>query len=359
MQSSVPSTTRRHAPDHEELIHHHDPATGLRALVAIHSTVLGPALGGTRFHPYPDEESAVYDVLALSRAMTSKSAAAGLDLGGGKAVIIGDPRERTEAMMRAYGRFLASLDGRYITACDVGTTVADMDLIAQETEHVVGRSTGHGGSGDSSELTAYGVLQAMRAAVQESFGSPDLGGRRIGIEGVGKVGLRLAVQLTSVGAQVVLYDVSPDALRQLPDRLGPVEIAAGPAELRAWDLDIYAPCGMAHDLDEADADTLSARIVCGGANNPLTGPAAARALHDRGILYVPDFIANAGGLIQVADELEGFSMARARRRATGIRATTTEVLKSAAQHAVPPTVAATWLVEDRLANAGARKAAGR
>src|SRR3712207_4808706 len=256
-----------------------DRASGLRAVIAIYSTALGPALGGTRFYPYASEDDAVDDVLALSKAMAYKNSLAGLDLGGGKAVIIGDPRaDKTEALLRAYGRFVESLGGRYLTACDVGTYNADLDVVARETRYAHGRSEAYGGCGDSSVLTAYGVFQGMRAAAQHVWGVPTLAGRTIAVAGVGKVGSWLVGHLVDDGADVVVTDVDPEAITRVTTRHPSVRAVADTATLIATPHDVYAPCALGGALDEATVSVLPARVVCGGANNQLAGPGVAEQL---------------------------------------------------------------------------------
>ncbi|MCW2851432.1 MAG: valine dehydrogenase [Nocardioides sp.] len=339
--------------EHEQVVFANDPATGLKAVIAIHSTALGPALGGTRFYPYASTADAVRDVLDLSRGMSYKAALAGLDLGGGKAVIIGDPATlKTEALLRAYGRFVQSLNGRYYTACDVGTFSLDMDDIARECSFVTGRTTAHGGAGDSSVLTAYGVFQGMRAAATVAWGTDSLNGRTVGIAGVGKVGRHLARRLVEDGADVIVTDVHEPSVARLVEELPGVRVAATTEELVAGPLDVYAPCAMGGALTDEVVDVLSARVVCGAANNQLAHPGIEKTLEDRGILYAPDYCVNAGGLIQVADELEGFSFDRAHQRATGIFDTTRTVFELAAADGVPPATAADRLAERRMRDVG-------
>ncbi len=339
--------------EHEQVVFANDAATGLRAIIAIHSTALGPALGGTRFYPYGSTDDAVRDVLNLSRGMSYKAALAGLDLGGGKAVIIGDPATlKTESLLRAYGRFVQSLGGRYYTACDVGTFPDDMDHIARESSFVTGRTTAHGGAGDSSVLTAYGVFQGMRAAAEVAWGEPTLAGRTVGVAGVGKVGSHLVGHLVEDGAKVVVTDVYGPAVDKILAQHPQVEVAASDHEMVTLPLDVYAPCALGGALTDEIVDTLSARVVCGGANNQLAHPGIEKALEDRGIIYAPDYCVNAGGLIQVADELEGFSFERAKQRATGIFDTTRTVLKLAASDGMPPALAADRLAEQRMRSLG-------
>jgi valine dehydrogenase (NAD+) len=342
---------------HEQVVFCQDKQTGLRAVIAIYSTALGPALGGTRFYPYPTEQDAVHDVLELSRAMAYKNAIAGLDHGGGKAVIWGDPEQiKTEALLRAYGRFVQSLGGRYYTACDVGTYVADMDLVARETRYVTGRSVENGGAGDSSVLTAWGVFQGMRAAAERQWGEPSLRGRRVGIAGLGKVGKCLTGHLLSDGAEVVATDVSEPALAWARSNHPQVELVADTPALITSEIDVYAPCALSGALDDETVPVLRAKVVAGGANNQLAHPGIEKVLQERGILYVPDYVVNAGGVIQVADEIHGFNFDRAKLRATRIYHTTRQILQLAEAEGVPPAVAADRLAEQRMAEVGRLRA---
>jgi valine dehydrogenase (NAD+) len=342
-----------HLAGHEQVVFAADEHTGLRAIIAIHSTALGPALGGTRFHPYASESDALRDVLNLSRGMTYKAALAGLDLGGGKAVIIGDPAtDKSEALLRAYGRFVQSLAGRYRTACDVGTFSEDMDIVARECDFVTGRTVEHGGAGDSSVLTAYGVFQGMRATAEAVWGEPTLRGRTVGVAGVGKVGRHLVGHLLEDGADVVITDVSAAAVDRVRLEHPGVRVVDSAAALVASPLDVYAPCALGDALSDEVVEVLSARAVCGAANNQLAHPGVEKLLADRGILYAPDYCVNAGGLIQVADELEGFSFERAKARAARIYDTTKEVLAFAAAEGVPPALAADRLAEQRISQVG-------
>lgn len=337
---------------HEQVVFCSDPPSGLRAIIAIYSTTLGPALGGTRFYPYPGEEAALDDVLALAKAMTYKAACAGLDLGGGKAVIIGDPAtDKSEPLLRAYGRFVQSLGGRYHTACDVGTYVEDMDVVARECRYVTGRSPAYGGAGDSGVLTAYGVFQGMRAAAQHVWGAPTLAGHRVGVSGVGKVGRHLVEHLIADGAAVVVSDVRPAAVDRVRAAYPQVHVVA-PERLPAEPIDVFAPCALGGALDDGTVAALRARIVCGGANNQLAHPGIEKVLADRGVLYAPDYVVNAGGLIQVADEIGGYSEPRARAKAARIFDSTLRVFGLAAEEGVPPSVAADRLAERRMTEVG-------
>ena len=338
---------------HEQVAFCHDRATGLRAIVAIYSTALGPALGGTRFYPYDDDEAALADALELSRAMAYKNALAGLDHGGGKAVIIGNPAQlKTPDLLRAYGRFVQSLNGRYVTACDVGTYVADMDIVATECDYVTGRSESAGGAGDSSVLTAYGVFQGMRAGAQHLWGSPSLAGRVVGIAGVGKVGRLLAERAVDDGATVVVTDVNDEAVRRVLAAHPQVEAVGSTSQLIARRLDVYAPCALGHALTPDVVAGLDVSLICGAANNQLATVDLAERLAERAILYLPDFMVNAGGVIQVADERHGFDFARAQERTARIFQTTLDVLAEAQTEQVPPSVAADRLAERRMATEG-------
>jgi valine dehydrogenase (NAD+) len=338
---------------HEQVVFCQDKQSGLRAIIAIYSTALGPALGGTRFYPYASEDDALHDVLELSRGMAYKNALAGLDLGGGKAVIWGDPeRDRSEPLLRAYGRFVGSLGGRYYTACDVGTRVEDMDLVARETPFVTGRSVEHGGAGDSSILTALGVFQGMRAAAAHRWGSPSLAGRTVGIAGLGKVGRHLAAHLIEDGATVLATDVSDRALDWARQTFPQIRLVDSTEELIGEQMDVYAPCALGGALDDTTVPALRAEIVAGGANNQLAHPGIDKLLVDRGILYAPDYVVNAGGVIQVADEIEGFNFERAKLRAMKIYDTTRQILTLADAEGVPPAVAADRLAERRMAEVG-------
>ena len=352
-ETHLPAATLAGQTGHEQVVFCQDAPTGLRAIIAIYSTALGPSLGGTRFYPYPSEDAALADVLNLSRAMAYKNALADLDLGGGKAVIIGDPaRLKSEALLRAYGRFVQSLGGRYVTACDVGTYSEDMDIIARECSHVTGRTVPNGGSGDSSVLTAFGVFQGMRAAAEHTWGTAGLDGRRVGVEGVGKVGRQLVPHLAQAGARVVICDVNQDAVDQVRAAQPAVEAVAGRDELLRADIDIYSPCALGGAINDDTLGMLNARIVCGGANNQLAHPGLEKLLAERGIVYTPDYLVNAGGVIQVADEFNGFSFERAQARAAKIFGTTKKILTIADEEGVPPAVAADRLAERRMSEVG-------
>ncbi|MFF0282529.1 Glu/Leu/Phe/Val dehydrogenase [Rhodococcus aetherivorans] len=331
---------------HEQVVFCQDAATGLRAIVAIHSTALGPALGGTRFYPYADEVRALEDVLRLSWGMTYKAAVAGVNLGGGKAVILGDPAtDKSEALLAAYGRFVESLGGRYITAADVGTHAGDLDVIGRQTSHAVGRTPAAGGSGDSSPLTALGVFQAMRAGAEHVWGTTTLAGRTVGVEGLGKVGYELVGLLTADGADVVVSDVNPVALARVAAEFPAARVADG---VVAAPLDVYAPCALGGTLTPSTAGVLGARLVCGAANNQLARPEVEDILRDRGITWVPDYVANAGGLIQVAGEVDGSDPTVVRSRVDAIFDRTAEIFEMSRTLDIGPGAAANRVAERRI-----------
>ncbi|SDL23869.1 Leu/Phe/Val dehydrogenase [Streptomyces indicus] len=347
---------------HEQVVLCQDRASGLKAVIALHSTALGPALGGTRFYPYATEAEAVADALNLARGMSYKNAMAGLDHGGGKAVIIGDPEKiKTEELLLAYGRFVASLGGRYVTACDVGTYVADMDVVARECRWTTGRSPENGGAGDSSVLTAFGVYQGMRASAQHLWGDPSLRGRKVGIAGVGKVGHHLVEHLVAEGAEIVITDVRGESVQRILDKHPGVvtSVADTEALIRVEGLDIYAPCALGGALNDDTVPVLTAKIVCGAANNQLAHPGVEKDLADRGILYAPDYVVNAGGVIQVADELHGFDFDRCKTKAAKIYDTTLAIFERAKADGIPPAAAADRIAEQRIAEAAAAARAAR
>jgi leucine dehydrogenase len=333
--------------EYEEVVHFHEPASGLKAIVAIHSTALGPALGGTRFFPFPSEQEALRDVLRLARGMTYKAAAAGLDLGGGKAVIIGDPkRDKSERLFRGYGRFIESLGGRYVTAEDVGTGREDMDILRRETRWVTGVSKRLGGSGDPSPVTAYGVFQGLRACAEEALQTASLDGVSIVVAGVGKVGYHLVGHLAEAGAKVTVADVDVDAVGRAVSNYGVDTVE--PDKAHAVDCDVFAPCALGGAIRDDTVPELKCRVVAGAANNQLQRPEHADALAELGILYAPDFVINAGGLINVADELIGYDRDRAMARVEGIYRTLREVFRRARLEVITPAEAATRLAEDRI-----------
>jgi valine dehydrogenase (NAD+) len=289
--------------DHEQIVIRQDAETGLRFIVAVHSTVLGPALGGMRLKRYPGGlREALEDVMGLARTMTLKASAAGLELGGGKAVMIDDGRDELRAArLEGAAGVIESLGGAYITAEDIGTTTADMDLLSRFTRFAVGRSRENGGGGDPSPVTAETVFQAMRRGVHTATGSDELAGRRVGIVGLGKVGSVLAARLVEAGARVIGYDLDAERSQRLAAELG-VEVAPSAEAILVRELDVLAPCAAGGLIDDALARALDCRVIAGAANNPLSGRGVARTLMERDILYVPDFLANCGGLIHVSTE---------------------------------------------------------
>jgi leucine dehydrogenase len=337
--------------EYEQVVYNHDPASGLKAIIAIHSTTLGPALGGTRFYPYASEDDALTDVLRLARGMTFKAAAAGLNLGGGKAVVIGDPkRVKTEALLRAYGRFVESLGGRYITAEDVGTFTADMDLVALETRFVTGRSERDGGGGDPSINTAYGVLKGMEAIAAELWQQPDLAGRHVVVQGVGKVGSHLCRLLHQAGARLTVADLDLDHVAWAVKEFGADTVE--PRKAHAVACDIFAPCALGAVVNDDTLPELKCAAIGGSANNVLARDEHGYALRQLGILYAPDYVINAGGLINVADELQGYAPERARAKVEGIYGTLREVFHRAAAEGVPTSEAADRMAADRIRDVG-------
>jgi leucine dehydrogenase len=341
---------------HESVHFGNDDATGLRAIVAIHSTVLGPSLGGTRFYPYASEDEALIDVLRLSKGMTYKAACAGLAQGGGKAVIIGDRSElATPDLFRAYGRFIEGLGGRYITAEDVGTTVADMEIVSTETEFVSGLARSSGGSGDPSPATARGVIAAMTAIGERLWGTADLRGRRVAIKGVGKVGMSLAERLHTRGAEIVVADVDDRAAAHAGDRFGakivPVE------DVHRVDCDIFSPCALGADLNPDTIPELACSAVAGSANNQLLTVEDAKRIAERGILYAPDFVVNAGGIINIAAERGGYDPDRAAAMIDAIHDNLTEVFRIADEQGINTEHAAEAMADARIDTARRAKGA--
>ncbi|MFP9060417.1 Glu/Leu/Phe/Val family dehydrogenase [Natrialbaceae archaeon A-chndr2] len=298
---------------HEQVTHFVDDETGLEAIVAIHDTTLGPSLGGTRLLPYESHDEALEDVMRLSRAMTFKAAATDLDLGGGKAVIVADPEMKDEAMMRAYGRMIDRLGGYYITSVDVNTGVDDMDTVAEETDHVVGTSAG---LGDPSPITARGVFEGLRASVEATYGTADLTDLEVVIQGVGKVGSGLAELLVEHDAAVTVSDMNEDAMETLARDLGLETV--DPGAVYSHPCDVFAPCAVGGVINDETIPQLECDVVAGGANNILAERRHAQVLHDAGVLYAPDYVINAGGLITVAAEHTGKSREEARRDAIAI-----------------------------------------
>ncbi|MFE6337688.1 Leu/Phe/Val dehydrogenase [Streptomyces sp. NPDC057798] len=352
------------AVEHEQVVLCQDPESGLKAIIAIHSTSLGPAVGGTRFQCYASDEEAVADALNLSRGMSYKNAIAGLPFGGGKAVVIGDPaRAKTNELLLAHGRFVSSLGGRYLTGCDVGTCPSDMDIVARTCPWTLSRSARNGGGGDTSILTARGVFQGMRAAASFRWGTPALNTRTVGVTGVGKVGRRLVKHLVAAGARVIVTDIDQEAVRRLQAEIPGVEAVDDAEALVGFgDLDIYAPCALGGALDETVAAKLTAEVVCGAANNQLARPSVEQQLAQRGILYVPDYVVNVGGVIQATSGPQGLTPRQLELKAERIFESTLDVLERAAHDAVLPGTAADRIARERLATPPGtrpRRAAGR
>ena len=332
---------------YEQVVFCSDDQSGLRAIIAIHSTKLGPALGGTRFYDYGNENEALVDVLRLAKGMTYKAAAAGLDLGGGKGVIIGDPtRIKSEELLRAYGRFIETLGGRYITAEDVGTALEDMDTVRRETRWVCGCSHTYGGSGDPSPVTAYGVLQGIKASVLEVFGSPELEGRTVALQGVGKVGFALCGYLVEQGAKVTIGDISVDNLARAVSTHGVETLPL--KEIHKMDADIFAPCALGGMINDDTLSDFRCRIIAGAANNQLARPEHGEKLRDLGILYAPDFVINSGGLMNVEDELRGYDRERAMQRVEGIYKQLQNIFALSRERGISTAAAAEEYAQDRI-----------
>ena len=338
------------ANGHEELAVWTDPAVGLKAFIAIHDSTLGPALGGTRIWPHATDEDAIMDVLRLSRAMTYKSSAAGLPLGGGKGLVVADPRtQKTEAMFRSYGRFIESLGGRYITTEDVGATAQEMEWISYETEYVVGLSEALGGSGNPAVVTGFGVYQAMRACAEVTWGSDSLEGRTVAIQGFGNAATSLAGHLRQAGAKLIATDIS-DVARKRAEAFGGVTWVE-PDAIFDVACDVLAPCALGGVLNERTVPRLKCAVVCGAANNQLADATAAEQLRKQGVLYAPDFIVNAGGVINVYYELDReYNAEAALEKAGRIYDTMHRVIALAKEQGVTTARAADLIAEERLAS---------
>ena len=336
------------AMGHEQLVLCNDTSAGYRGIIAIHSTTLGPALGGTRFWNYATDEEAIIDALRLARGMTYKNAVAGLNLGGGKSVIIGNNKTTDREMIfRAHGRFVESLGGRYITAEDVGTSTADMDYVHMETKNVTGLA---GRSGDPSPVTAHGVFRAIQASAKERWGSDDLNGRTVSVQGCGHVGYFLSKELHEAGAKLIVTDIDAERVKQVVSEFGARAVA--PDEIYSVQADIFAPCALGGIINDKTIPQLKVEIVSGAANNVLLEERHGEVLDQKGILYAPDYVANAGGVINVYSELAGWSSARAFRKADEIYDTILRVFRIAKTDKVPTYVAADRLAEQRIAAVG-------
>lgn len=333
---------------HEQVVFCHDPASGYQGIIAIHDTSLGPALGGTRFWQYASADEAVVDALRLARGMTYKAAVAGLDLGGGKSVILGNnKRSDREAIFRAHGRFVDSLGGRYITAEDIGTSPADMEFVRRETRYVAGLQ---GLSGDPSPVTGYGVYMGMKACAKQRWGEDSLAGRTVVVQGAGKVGYYLCVNLHAEGAKLVVTDIDGEKVKRMVKEFGAA--TAPPDAIYDQQGDIFAPCAMGAILNDDTLARLKVEIVSGGANNQLAEERHGVELERRGMLYAPDFVVNAGGLINVYGELQGWPEERAIGKAREIYDTILKVFAIAARDGIPSFQAADRLAEERIATAG-------
>ncbi|MCY8556847.1 branched-chain amino acid dehydrogenase, partial [Bacillus haynesii] len=324
-----------------------DKQSGLKAIIAIHDTTLGPALGGTRMWTYESEEAAIEDALRLARGMTYKNAAAGLNLGGGKTVIIGDPRkDKNEEMFRAFGRYIQGLNGRYITAEDVGTTVEDMDIIHDETDFVTGISPAFGSSGNPSPVTAYGVYKGMKAAAKAAFGTDSLEGKTVAVQGVGNVAYNLCRHLHEEGAKLIVTDINKEAVERAVAEFG--ARAVDPDDIYSQECDIYAPCALGATINDDTIPQLKAKVIAGAANNQLKETRHGDQIHDMGIVYAPDYVINAGGVINVADELYGYNSERALKKVEGIYGNIERVLEISKRDRIPTYLAADRLAEERI-----------
>lgn len=338
--------------NHEQIVFCNDNDTGLKAIIAIHNTVLGPSLGGTRMWNYNNEMEALHDVLRLSRGMTYKSSVAGLNLGGGKAVIIGDAKKiKNEALLRRFGKFVNSLGGKYITAEDVAMNSRDMETIRMETKFVSGLPENMGGSGDPSPVTAYGVYVSMKASAKETWGSDSLNGKKVLVQGIGNVGMHLVEHLTKEGAKVYINDINEERLKIVADKYKAEVVAAD--KMFDLDIDIYAPCALGATVNDETLSRLKCAVICGAANNQLANENQhGELVKSKGMLYAPDFVVNAGGIINVFYELEGYNRERAMKHAEGIYTTTWNVIQTAKQENIPTYAAANRLAERRIEQIG-------
>lgn len=331
---------------HEQLVLCHEPSCGYLGILAIHDTTLGPALGGTRYWQYADTAEAVTDALRLSRGMTYKAAVAGLSLGGGKSVIVGDnKRADREAVFRAHGRFIDTLGGRYITAEDVGTSPSDMEIIRQETDHVVGLL---GRSGDPSPVTAYGVYMGMKATAMERWGNDDLGGRSVLVQGAGKVAYYLARHLHEEGATIFITDIDREKVNRAVEEFGATPV--GVDDIYDREADIYAPCALGATINDDTVKRLKVEVIAGGANNQLAEERHGDLLDARGMLYAPDYVINGGGLINVYGERNGWTLEQAKVKAGEIYQTLLRIYAIAKRDGIPTYQAADRLAEERIAS---------
>lgn len=330
--------------DHEQVVFCHEPSVGYKGIIAIHNTTLGPALGGTRFWNYATDRDAFVDVLRLARGMTYKAAVAGLNLGGGKAVIIGDNRTtKREMLFRAHGRFVESLGGRYITAEDVGTSVEDMSYVEMETEYVTGLA---GGLGDPSPVTAWGTFRGIQASAKAKLGSDDLEGVTVAVQGLGHVGFYVSRFLHEVGARLIVTDIDAERVRNVVNHFG--ARAVEPNEIYGVDAQVFAPCALGAIVNDETLPKFRFQVIAGASNNQLKEERHGDMLTERGILYAPDYVINAGGLINVYGELNGWDAERAKRKAGEIYQTLTDLYEIAEEQGVPTYQAADRLAERRI-----------
>ena len=339
---------------HEQVVFCNNPEAGLKAIIGVHNTVLGPAVGGVRMRHYANEADAVRDVLRLSRTMTYKNALAGLNIGGGKAVILGDPKaDKSEALLRAFGRAVEALGGRYITAEDVGTDVNDMEQIYLETEFVTGVHQVHGGSGDPAPFTAYGTLQGLMASLQRKFGHEEVGKTSIAVQGLGHIGMELVKLLKERGAKLFVADLDPQLVERAVSEYGAE--AVKPDEIYDVAADVFAPCAMEGSIDAQTLERLKVKIVCGSANNQLASHAIGDELYRRGILYAPDYAVNAGGVMNVSLEIDGYNRERAMRLIRSIYYNVSKIFDLSEKEKISPQYAADRIAEARLAAIGKLK----
>lgn len=331
--------------NYEQIIYCYEESSGLKAIIAIHDTTLGPALGGVRMWNYESEEAALEDALRLARGMTYKNAAAGLNLGGGKAVIIGDPKsDKSETLFRAFGRYVESLNGRYITAEDVGTTEQDMDYIHMETDYVVGTSSG--GAGNPSPITALGIYKGMKAAAKEAFGTDSLSGKTIAVQGVGQVAFHLCKYLHGENANLIVTDINEEAVKRAVQEYQAE--AVQPDEIYDVDCDIYAPCALGGTINDETIPRLKAKVIAGSANNQLLENRHGDILFEKGIVYAPDYVINSGGVINVSEELRGYDQNRVLRKIDSIYSILETVFKISREENIPTYQAADRMAEQRI-----------
>ena len=331
--------------DYEQVIYCYDKPSGLKAIIVIHDTTLGPALGGLRVWDYQTEEEALEDALRLARGMTYKNAAAGLNLGGGKTVLIGDPKTaKSEAALRAFGRYVESLNGRYITAEDVGSTEADMDIIHYETSYVTGTSSG--GVGDPSPVTSYGIYQGMKATAKHAFGDESLKGKTVAVQGVGMVAYGLCKHLHEEGVNLIVTDINQDAVDRAIKDFGAIAVA--PNDIYSVNCDIFSPCALGGILNDETIPQLKAKAIAGSANNQLLESRHGKTLFEKGITYAPDYVINSGGVINVSDELQGYQRERVFKRVESIYDILDNVFTISKEQQIPTSLAADRMAEGRI-----------